>query len=291
MLTKNYEIYRRKARNLIIPIVEKRRALRAHLLSTGASDADLKAAIKNDGIEWFERMSHREPQRPYDPHLAQLTLSAAAIHTTSDLLTQMILDLAQHPEMFAPLRQEIITVLGTQGWKKTSLYGLKLLDSCIRETQRLKPIAAASMRREVLEDITLSDGTFLRKGSQIILSGLSHWDPTVYTNPNEWDGYRFYRCQEQQQQQQQTAAVTTSADHLAFGHGAHACPGRFFAINEAKIALAHLIMKYEWELISGDKEAKPKSRIVGLTVVADLEARVRVRRRRAEIDLDGLEVA
>lgn len=102
--------------------------------------------------------------RAYEPHLSQLTLSVAAIHTTSDLLTQMVLDLAEHagqgPEgeeeneegregvkegrrgLLAALRAEIVEVLGREGWKKTSLYGLKLLDSCIRETQRLKPIGA-----------------------------------------------------------------------------------------------------------------------------------------------------
>lgn len=42
--------------------------------------------------------------------------------------------------------------------------------------------------------------------------------------------------------------VTTSPDHLALGHGEHACPGRFFAAIEIKILLCHLLLKYEWEL-------------------------------------------
>lgn len=99
----------------------------------------MKAAVKNDGIEWFERMSTKDG-RFYKPELAQITLSVAAIHTTSDLLTQLILDFAAHPEILGPLRAEIKEVLGKEGWKKTALYNLKLLDSCIRETQRLKPI-------------------------------------------------------------------------------------------------------------------------------------------------------
>lgn len=78
--------------------------------------------------------------RFYKPELAQITLSVAAIHTTSDLMTQVILDLASHPDVLAELRAELVDVLGSEGWKKTALYGLKKLDSCIRETQRLKPI-------------------------------------------------------------------------------------------------------------------------------------------------------
>lgn len=99
----------------------------------------MKTAIKNDGIEWFERMSSKDG-RFYKPEMAQITLSVAAIHTTSDLLTQLILDLATHPEILESLRAEIREVLGKDGWKKTALYNLRLMDSCIRETQRLKPI-------------------------------------------------------------------------------------------------------------------------------------------------------
>lgn len=302
--------------------------------------------MKNDGLEWFERMASRSG-RVYEPELSQLSLSMAAIHTTSDLLTQAILDLAEHPEIIPDLRAEIIAVLGTQGWRKTSLYGLKLLDSCIRETQRLKPIAAgkcspsseslflffsfpciasyetrkerqrketltpwltfihsASMSRELLEDMTLSDGTLLRKGSQILVSSLPHWDPTLYTDPNTWDGYRFYRPAQSQRSATHTndangnashpvgegaqiAAATTSAEHIAFGHGAHACPGRFFAINEAKVALAHLLIKYDWELVDGKK---PQTMTMGFALLADQKARIRVRRRAAEMDLDALEV-
>ena len=39
--------------------------------------------------------------------------------------------------------------------------------------------------------------------------------------------------------------VATSSDHLAFGHGKHACPGRFFAANEVKIALIMMLLQYD----------------------------------------------
>lgn len=48
--------------------------------------------------------------------------------------------LARHPDMFQPLRDEIVEVLGRDGLKKTALYNLKLMDSFIKECQRLKPI-------------------------------------------------------------------------------------------------------------------------------------------------------
>lgn len=144
LTTRSSPTHSKKAGELIYPIIAKRQALLAELEASGASPGELQAAVKNDGLEWFARMASRDG-RFYQPELAQITLSVAAIHTTTDLLTQVICDLATHPEVLAPLRAEIVEVLGREGWKKTSLYGLKRLDSCIRETQRLKPIGIGEL--------------------------------------------------------------------------------------------------------------------------------------------------
>ncbi|KAL2286223.1 hypothetical protein FJTKL_07028 [Diaporthe vaccinii] len=58
---------------------------------------------------------------------------------------------------------------------------------------------------------------------------------------------------------------------MGFGHGAHACPGRFFAANEVKIALAHLLMKYDWRLPEGHD---PQDINVGSGVVVNPELRL-----------------
>ena len=46
--------------------------------------------------------------------------------------------------------------------------------------------------------------------------------------------------------------VSTQADFVAFGHGAHACPGRFFAAEVLKLMLAHVVMNYDVKLC-GDR--------------------------------------
>ncbi|XP_044717952.1 cytochrome p450 domain-containing protein [Hirsutella rhossiliensis] len=68
-----------------------------------------------------------------------------------------------HPELIEPLREEIIAVLSQSGWSKRSLYSLKLMDSVLKESQRMKPISVASMRRFTTADVNLSDGTVLPK--------------------------------------------------------------------------------------------------------------------------------
>lgn len=82
---------------------------------------------------------------------AQLALSVVAIHTTSELLTGILLDLAQNQGFIQELRDEAIDVLtkdreasetvednsGKTAWKKTSLYQMKLMDSALKESQRM----------------------------------------------------------------------------------------------------------------------------------------------------------
>jgi cytochrome P450 len=122
-----------EARSIIGPVLEQRRAEKS---ATRDQQYD-------DALEWFEQSSKGAK---YDPVAAQLLLSMAAIHTTTDLTTQVLFDLAQNQDMLAPLREEITRALREGGWKKTSLYNMKLLDSVIKESQRLKPISSCGCR-------------------------------------------------------------------------------------------------------------------------------------------------
>lgn len=105
--------------------------MRAAAIASGQSEPWF-----NDAIDWFEEFFDGSP---YDPVGLQINLSVGAIHTTTDLLYWTMICIADHPEYFDLLREEIIRVLSSEGWRKTSLYNLKLLDSVIKESQRLKP--------------------------------------------------------------------------------------------------------------------------------------------------------
>ena len=72
--------------------------------------------------------------------LAQLRLSVASIHTTSNLLTNVVYDLAAYPEHIQPLRDEIKAIVEEDGiLKKAGLAKMKLMDSVLKESQRLHP--------------------------------------------------------------------------------------------------------------------------------------------------------
>ncbi|KAK1546156.1 cytochrome P450 [Colletotrichum paranaense] len=265
-----------ECRKTLQPHMERRTQRKREAVAAGKT-----GAVFDDAVEWFEKESSRKP----DPATQQISLSLVAIHTTTDLLTQTMIDLAEHPELFQPLRDELVRVLSKEGLKKTALYNLKLMDSVIKESQRMKPVLLSTWRRLVMKDVTLSNGFVLRKGQKVIATNTHMWDANYYENPATYDGYRFLNMRGTDEEKN-AHLVSTSAKHPGFGHGQHACPGRFFAANEVKIALAHLLLKYDWKFPDG---FKPQTVPHGMVLLPDPSATLLIRRRKEELDLDSLE--
>ncbi|KAJ0328556.1 hypothetical protein COL5a_004867 [Colletotrichum fioriniae] len=218
----------------------------------------------------------------YDPADQQLALSISAILTSNDLMSQSIMDLCKNPEMFEPLRNEIRSVIGDGQWRPTSLYNTKLLDSVLKETLRLKPVAAVGLGRRVVEDVRLKDGTFLPQDSGIAINAGKMWDPKIYENPRTYDGYRFLRLREASEQGEKTSQlVSTSPEHLGFGLGIHACPGRFFGANTVKLVMCHLLLKYDIKLA---ENANTNPLEFGFSMLANPTTKVLVRRRKEDVN-------
>lgn len=146
------------------------------------------------------------------------------------------------------------------------------------------------MQRLATENIQLPDGTKIPKDTPFVIS-TDHMRKSsfeIYEDAEEFDGYRFLRMREEQAGQENMAhLVSTSANHLGFGHGKHACPGRFFAANEVKIALCHMLLKYDWKL-PGGSSPPPRVWQMGFSMQSDPRAALMVRRRREEINLQAL---
>ncbi|KAI1346582.1 cytochrome P450 [Xylaria sp. FL0043] len=265
------------ARSMIQPIIDQRLEEKRKALEAG-----LPVPTYDDAIDWAQEESK---QFKYEPATFQLAMSNAAIHTTSDLFTQTILELLAHPELIQPLRDEVIEVLRIHGWTKSGLYNLKLMDSILKETQRVKPISMVSMQRIALADVPLSDGIVIPKGAKLAVANTTRLDGDLYEEPEKFDGYRFLKMRSDPGKENTAQFVTTGTNSLGFGHGTHACPGRFFAANEIKVALCHLVLKYDLELVPG---SQPEISWYGFNLNANKNAKIRVRRRKEEIDIDSL---
>lgn len=118
-----------KARNIIEPEVERRRLVAAEAKARGE-----KHPKALDAIDWMIETAEDDS---YDITAGQLSLTFAAIHTTSTTTTHLMYDILE-AGMVEPLREEIIQAYTEDGgWSKTTLYKLKLLDSCMKESQRI----------------------------------------------------------------------------------------------------------------------------------------------------------
>ncbi|PLN85276.1 cytochrome P450 monooxygenase [Aspergillus taichungensis] len=236
----------------------------------------------HDGLEWMEECARG---RPYRPGVAQLSVTLGAVGTTKDLLMQVLYDTAGKDDLMDALREEIIAVVSEHGWTKAAIPNLQLMDSMIKESQRLKPVGITGIRRTPATDIHLSEGGIVPKGVPFEISNMHMWaDADLYPNPRSFQADRFLRLRRVSGHEATAQLASMSADHLGWGLGRNACPARFFVAMEVKVLLCHLILKYDWTLEDG---CLPEVRRYGTFLSADPEGKLLVRRRREEIDLDG----
>jgi cytochrome P450 len=137
----------------------------------------------------------------------------------------------------------------------------------------------ATTGRYATEEVILPNGLVIPKGSFVFSSMQRMWDDEYYPNHEKWDGYRFYNMRKDPSQEARCQLVTTSPEHLGFGHGVHACPGRFLAATEVKIMLSCILMNYDFDCGGGEV---PKPWINGLEFLSNPMAKLRVRRRRTD---------
>ena len=72
----------------------------------------------------------------------------------------------------------------------------------------------------MLKPWTLSDGTVLPQGTYVSASFAAHFDEEEYQDPYKFNPWRHMRDTKARVNNLMT---TTSANFMAFGHGAHAC--------------------------------------------------------------------
>ncbi|KAJ7451356.1 cytochrome P450 [Mycena latifolia] len=244
----------------------------------------------NDFITWL--LENAEGKDRTTPSLALRTLSAnmAAIHTSSMALTAALYDLTLYPAHILPMREEAERVIDAEGWSKASLGKMHKIDSFLRESQRLSGSGAAiTLLRKVVakEGFTFSDGTKIPYGAFVGVPGLEmQYDPDNYENPTTFDGFRFSRMRPQRAGSHYPSEeasffnrhmVTTAQDHVVFGYGQHACPGRFFAATELKAMLAHILIKYD---VKAKAEGiRPPDMGFGIMRMPNLRGTIMIRKR------------
>ncbi|KAH8690472.1 cytochrome P450 [Talaromyces proteolyticus] len=266
-LVTNVKERQKIARKHLIPYIKARLAEEDQIKEKG-----LQNTKPVDSLQWVidaaPSAQERDPERLM---YRLLHLNVSAVHTTSVTFLNCMFDLASHPEIITELREEIEAALDTYGWSARGLSQLRKLDSFMLESQRLAPIASceysniqiwyfkaqnsdlmlrlAQMTRAVVRDFTFSDGTTVPKGSYVLVPMYAMYlDDDLYPRASEFDAFRWSKLRDQPGAENRYQFVTTSPTHINFGHGKDACPGRFFAAQEIKLLLAHVILHYDIRL-------------------------------------------
>ncbi|KAK3387830.1 cytochrome P450 [Podospora didyma] len=265
---------RKMADNILVPIVQQR------------LDATAKGEpVRDDLMQWL--IEAAPPAQKTAKLIAEtiIFLDLGSIHSTGLNLSTAVYQLAAEPDKYIPaLRQELADVLSTpptpgqessaspqQTITKQQLGQLEKMDSFLTESGRLFPFSLAHVSRRVAKPFRFSDGTVIPAGPMIAAPGyVIQRDPEIYENPEDFDGFRFTR----QAAGKRMHMVSTSTENLLFGHGRHACPGRFFAVNEMKLILALLLERYDIKLIPG---TAPYRAVIGLLSLPESNLKILMR--------------
>ncbi|KAH6889977.1 cytochrome P450 [Thelonectria olida] len=259
------------AKEILKPVLEER-----------LRDRDMPGyEAPDDMISWLIEGLPEEEKGDLNTHAElQLILAAASIHTTNNLLCECISDLAANPDVQKELREEAYQILEVEGgWaKKETMAKLKKTDSFMREVQRMSGNITTFIRK-VMKPISLSDGTQLPPGTKVVApqAGISR-DERYFPDPERFDALRFYHMRQESDEASNRWQFTSLNDtNINFGAGKHACPGRFFASNEIKTILAHLLINYDIRLKEGQE--RPKGMSVVMTKAPCPKTELEFRRR------------
>ncbi|SJL13071.1 uncharacterized protein ARMOST_16508 [Armillaria ostoyae] len=203
----------------------------------------------NDLVSWLLDIDYGDgKRRSVKDHCSRvLLLNTAAIHTTSMTFATALYALASHPEYAETLRDEVESIINEEGCTKAAMGKMNQLDSFVKEAQRLYgSIAVLGMQRTTRKDFVFSDGTVVPAGVKIVMASLSmHTDKENYEDPLEFKPWRFSEKSKQEGEGIRHHMATLSGDFVLFGLGRPACPGRFFAVNELKALMSHVLLNYD----------------------------------------------
>ncbi|KAL9715653.1 hypothetical protein Ac2012v2_000096 [Leucoagaricus gongylophorus] len=237
-------------------------------------DSDDFDPDSNNMITWLWRTANEGQRTIYDIAIRLVWLDIASIITTSTVLTHILFDLATYNLYIEPLREEISTIVETEGWNKVSMEKMRKLDSFMKESHRLNGSGFVMTRRLAMSDFSFSDGTFIPKGTNFVVAGRGiNQDERYYENPQEFQGFRF--ADKDPLKWQMTAI---NSEFMLFGIGRSACPGRFFAVAEMKTVIAQILLNYDIKLTE-EKAGRPQSLHVAGLVHPSRTAKISLKKR------------
>ncbi|KAH7311513.1 cytochrome P450 [Stachybotrys elegans] len=258
-------------------------------------EAKSKEEDPQDFIQWLIARCAREGEHQLDAKkisLRLLALITMSVMGSVYVFSHCILDLYGSPakaETIAALEEECRAAVDRHGSLSTAqaVGDLHRVDSALRESMRVSGISVASLARDVATDsLDLGNGITIPRGTRIMFPSQSmHMDPNTYQDPHTFDAFRFSRPFESVEPDVEVptrAAMTTmNSSFLVWGYGKYGCPGRWFASQLLKQALAHVVLNYDVEVV---EQRQPRQALLNIIMPED-GINIKIRRKVADKSL------
>ncbi|KAJ5263602.1 hypothetical protein N7478_011207 [Penicillium angulare] len=123
---------------LIDPVITRREAVKASQTKVQEVESNDEATeLGSPSIDWLIDVASDR----YDLITLFLGMYVATYDTTAEALCHILSDLSENSQLTADLRSEIIEVMGDKGLNRTTLQKLHLMDSFLKESQRMHPVS------------------------------------------------------------------------------------------------------------------------------------------------------
>lgn len=147
---------------------------------------------------------------------------------------------------------------------------------------RVSDVSVTNIFRDVTAgEVDVGNGPRVGPGVRMVFPTQDiHLDSDNYEDPRRFDAFRFSKPFEDTKgsgrgEGEQTLITTTTPTFMPFGYRRHACPGRWFAAQSMKQALAYLVLNYDVELVG----SPPKRRALLNMMVPPVGTQIRIRRK------------
>eukprot|EP00638_Chattonella_subsalsa_P000579 CAMPEP_0117760430 /NCGR_PEP_ID=MMETSP0947-20121206/16625_1 /TAXON_ID=44440 /ORGANISM="Chattonella subsalsa, Strain CCMP2191" /LENGTH=558 /DNA_ID=CAMNT_0005581119 /DNA_START=195 /DNA_END=1871 /DNA_ORIENTATION=+ len=194
-----------------------------------------------------------------------MTMLIAGHETTASVLTWVLFELAQQPELMKKVQKEIDEVVGDRQPTLEDIKKLEMVRLCIAESLRHYPEPPLLIRRALNDDQLPSSGSGLDvtvlRGMDLFISVYNiHHNPDFWEEPFKWDPERFLRPHSNPGIKDWAGYDPVAAKNLLypnevvsdfaflpFGGGARKCVGDQFALMESVCTLALVLRRFEFE--------------------------------------------
>lgn len=163
-----------------------------------------------------------------------VALFVAGSESSAIALTWVWVALAQNPEVYARVQEEVDRVVGGGRPRREHIRQLTYTNQMLNEVLRIYSVGWAVPRMATADDVI--GGVPIPAGSTLVISPyLTHRVEDVWERPLEFDPDRFTR---------ERVRARHPLAYLPFGDGGHQCLGQHFFSQEASLIVATLLTRY-----------------------------------------------